>query len=240
MKFYKILHEDASCFWGGKGKWFLPEESKAGKWMPTIKGNLSACTNGYHVLTAEQLILWLGPAIFEVEVKGKGISEEDKSVYPQARLLRKLKHWNERTARLFACDCAEHVVALFEKKFPTDQRPSKAIKVSRLFADGKATKEELAAAGDAAGAAAWDAARAAGWDAARAAAGAAARAAAWDAAGDAAGAAAWDAAWAAAWDAAGDAAGDAARDAAGDAAGDAAREAERKWQTELLKQVLGI
>ena len=82
------------------------------------------------------------------------------------------------------------------------------------------TKEQWAAAGDAA----WAAARAAAWDAAWA----AARAAARDAARDAAGAAAWAAAWnaaggaarAAAWDAAGDAARAAAWDAARDATAD--------------------
>ena len=113
----------------------------------------------------------------------------------------------DKIARLMACDFAEAVLPIFEKKYPDDERPRNSIKVARRYANGKATDKELAAAG----AAAWDAAWAA-WaagDAARDAAGAAA----W-----AAGDAAWDAAraaWAAAWDAA-RAAWAAARDAAGD------------------------
>jgi hypothetical protein len=114
--------------------------------------------------------------------------------------------------RHFACDCADDVCHLM-----TDERSKNAIHVARKHADGLATHEELAAAGDAAwaaalaaaraaaGDAAGDAARAAAWAAAGAAAGdaalAAALAAARAAAGDAAGAAAGDAAWAAAWDA---------------------------------------
>jgi len=88
----------------------------------------------------------------------------------------------DRLARLFACDCAEHVLPIFEQKNPGDKRPRKAIEVSRRYANGEATREELDAAGAAAEAAAGDAAEAA----AEAAAGDAAWYAAWAAAGDAA------------------------------------------------------
>jgi hypothetical protein len=87
----------------------------------------------------------------------------------------------DREARLLACDYAENVLPLFEKEYPNDKRPRECIEVARRFANGKVTRAELAAAGDAAWAAwadardaawaawaAWDAARAAGADAARA------------------------------------------------------------------------
>jgi hypothetical protein len=101
-----------------------------------------------------------------------------------------------RIARLSACDCAEAVLPLFERDFPADNRPREAIRLSRLFAHGEATEDQLAAASDAAWAAwaaAWAAARAAASDAAWAAASDAASDAAW-----AASAAARAAAWAAA------------------------------------------
>lgn len=102
-----------------------------------------------------------------------------------------------RTLHEFAIWCAE--TALNRAKV-TDERSWNALKVKRLWLDGKATDKELAAAMYTA----WDAARAA------------ARAAAWDAAmyaaRDAALAAAMDAAWYAAR-AAAMAAWDAARDA---------------------------
>ena len=79
-----------------------------------------------------------------------------------------------KIARLFAADCAEHVIHLFQQQRPADTRPRHAIETARRYACGLATDAEQAAA------------RAAAWDAARA----AARAAAWDAARDAA----WDAA----------------------------------------------
>ena len=85
----------------------------------------------------------------------------------------------EKFSRLLACDYAEHVLHIFEDEYPDDDRPRKAIGISRRYAMGEATEEELAAAR----AAAWFAARAAARDAARAAAGFAESAArdAWDA-----------------------------------------------------------
>ena len=81
----------------------------------------------------------------------------------------------DRLARLFACDCAEHVLPIFETKYPDDKRPRQAIEVSRRYATGEATSEELAATWAATWAATRAATRAAAWAAAGAAAGAAER-----------------------------------------------------------------
>jgi len=91
----------------------------------------------------------------------------------------------DKEIRLYAVWCARQVQNLM-----TDQRSLGALDIAESFANGKATREELYAACDAAWAAARDAAGDAAW--------AAAGDAAWDAAGDAA----WGAAWAAAGDAA--------------------------------------
>ena len=105
---------------------------------------------------------------------------------------------NDRTLRLFAVWCARNTPMSGGRKtgdMLTDPRSLAALEVAERYANGNATDDELAAAGDAAwaaaGAAAWAASRAAAGDAAGDAAGAASRAAA----GDAAGAAALDAAW---------------------------------------------
>jgi hypothetical protein len=145
---------------------------------------------------------------------------------------------SDKLMRLFAVWCARQVQHLMK-----DERSIKALDVVEAFANGNATKEELAAAWaaalgaalGAAGSAARDAAESAARDAAESAARDAARAAAWAAAwaaalGAALGAAesvARDAAWAAALGAAGSAARDAAESAARDAAESAARDAAR-------------
>ena len=164
--YYKVLNADGSCFHGGNGKWPLPVGDQLGEWMPKID-KIAPCQSGYHILKREHVVGWFGPAIFEVEVRGDVVWDNDKGVAQQARLVRKLETWNDKTARLFACDCADAVRHLMKDKRSTD-----AIDVARRFANGLATQEELAAAEAAAWAAAWAAAHAAwaAWDAARAAA----------------------------------------------------------------------
>ena len=201
---YKVLNEDATPSNGGSGQWH-----RNGKWMPHIE-DIEPCSSGYHLCRPDDLLHWLGPSIWEAEYKGERIDCEDKIVVQQARIVRRL-NWNDRIARLYACDCAERVLHIAD-----DERCNNAVEVARRYASGEATRKELAAAWEAARAAAWDAAGAAAWDARSA-----ARDAAWDAA-------------RAAWAAAGD-----AWDAAG-AAWPAAGNAERQWQTErLMKYIHG-
>jgi hypothetical protein len=110
----------------------------------------------------------------------------------------------DKELRLFAVFCARQNLHLL-----TDQRSIDAIDIAEKYANGEATKKELAAAWsaarDAAWAAAWDAASAEAWsaaiDAAWDTASAAASDEAWSAAIDAAWAAACAAAWDEAWDA---------------------------------------
>ena len=189
MKMYKIVGRKGEALHGGSGKWHLPQRGKPGRWMPPVDGKVCACLNGYHLVTAAGILKWLprnGAALL-CEAEGSGNSSKDstKTAFRRARILKVVGLLNDRSMRLFAADCAEHVLPLFEKERPDDDRPRKAIQAARDFANGKIG----AAARAAAWAAAWDAAGAAAWDAARA------------AARDAAGAAAWDAAGAAAWDA---------------------------------------
>jgi hypothetical protein len=236
----------------GDGTWHLPDGERPGKWMPEITG-LVPCQRGYHVATPDQLVDWLGPELFEVECRGEHIDHGDKHVFSQARLVRRISTWNDRTARLFAADCAARVLHLFEFCCPGDMRPHRAIDVARAFADGQATVEDLATARDAAKAAAERAAKDAPWDAAWD--------AAWDAGWAAVRAATGGAAWAAARAAGKDAACAAARAAAGWASGGAACaatwtawasgaaawaatwaaawNAEREWQTRRLFRLIG-
>ena len=51
--------------------------------------------------------------------------------------------FTDRELRLMACDFAERVLPMFEAEHPNDNRPRKAIEVSRRFAIGEATAEEL-------------------------------------------------------------------------------------------------
>ena len=176
-------------------RWPLPSADGPGEWVEIGKRARKALTTAdlcttrvLHATDAAHLLDWLNVEMYEVEIdEGRGlIVGPDKIGFRRGRLVRRIEAWNERNARLFACDCAEDAL----QYAAPDARETLecAIYVARCYADGEATLKELAAAR----AAAWAAARDAAWDAARAAAWAAARDAAWGAAR----AAAWAAAWA--------------------------------------------
>jgi hypothetical protein len=174
MTLYKSLDKyNYSPYAGFDFTPYLPKNGKPGKWLPKVN-DLELCASGYHGCEDGNILKYLRDNIYEVETRGKVKDGDDKFTAQHIRLVRKCEGWNEVNARLFACDCAAHVLKFFEKEYPNDKRPGECIEVARRFAHGKATQEELAAAGAAAGDAAWAAARAAAWDTARAAAGAAA------------------------------------------------------------------
>ena len=206
---YKFLHADGRAP-TGTGRY------TKGRWR-SVRGVLVPCRCGLHATTADNLVPHINETLWRVEIDGEYVWHDDllmgrKLVARRMLTVERIEAWNDRTTRLFAVECAERVLPLFERDRPGDSRPREALAVARRFADGQATREELAAAGAAAGAAARDAA----WTAA----GAAAGTAAWAAASDAA----WDAAW----------------DAARAAASDTAWAAERRWQNERLAEMLGL
>jgi len=234
MKLYKATSANgASCF-GGSGKWHLPKGKRPGKWMPRIE-EIEVCCRGYHLCGRKDLIHWIGEAVWEAESHGKIIRCDDHVVAQQARLVRRL-NWNDRVARLFACDCAERVQKFIDAE---NRKITKStIDVARRFADGSVGHAARSAARKAAESAAESAARSAArseawgaaWSAAESAAWSAtwgaARSAAWRAAESAARSAARSEAWGAAWSA--------AWGAAWSAAWRAAESAEKKWQTKRL------
>ena len=153
---YKVLNRDGSTEYGGGFRYPMPTDGKPGEWTPTVKPEL--CERGYHYCaTYRDLVEFLnyGDSIAVVEVRGAEVVGDDKRATAEMRILRHTK-WDERRARLFACDCAERVLPIYENIHPGDTRPRKAIETTRKFANGEATAEELAAAWDAAWAAARD------------------------------------------------------------------------------------
>jgi len=185
MKYYKFLTEDNKGSNSGFDfTEYLPTD-KPGKWLPKID-DIVMCQSGYHACKKADVFEWINAQMYVVEFRGKKLKGDNKDCAQEMRFVRRVENYNDKILRLFACWCAEEVLPIYEKKYPNDNRPRNAIEVAKRYANGKATKDELAAARTAAWTAAWDAARDAAWTAA------------WDAA--------WDAAWTAAWDAAWDAA----------------------------------
>ncbi len=176
-RLFKILNVDATPCYGGNGKWSLPTFHGPGDWMPPI-ANIALCQRGYHLCREDDLVNWLGPTICLADYRGERKDNETKIVVSEARLVEVLSTWTEETARLFAADCAERVLVIYENKYPQDDRPRKAIIAARQYAMGLIKS----AAWSAAQSAAWSAAQSAAWSAARSAVEGAAEGAAWSAA----------------------------------------------------------
>ena len=68
---------------------------------------------------------------------------------------------SEKFSRLLAADFAEHVLPIFEKEYPNDDRPRRAIQAARDYAEGKIDIYQLDDAAEAAWEAAFEAQRAA-------------------------------------------------------------------------------
>jgi hypothetical protein len=82
---------------------------------------------------------WLDEALYELEYADEPIvgSCRTKVFGRKARLVRRIEAWNDESARLFAADCAEDVLPIFEREYPDDDRPRKAIEAARAYARGE-------------------------------------------------------------------------------------------------------
>jgi len=121
---------------------------------------IDPCVSGWHLARNQQILHWLSPTLWLAEAcpDHEPVDHGDKVVTCKTRLVERLDTWNDRTARLFAADCAETALALASSP---DPRSVEAVRVARLFAEGEASLAELDAARDAAWSAAWSAAESA-------------------------------------------------------------------------------
>ena len=160
-KYYKFLTEhNTGAYSEFDYSEYLPKGNKPGKWLPKVE-KIELCSRGYHACKKADVLDWLNAQMFEVELRGETIEDATKIVAQQMRIVKKITTWNDKTARLAACDIAETVTPIWNKYYPNDNRPQACIDAARIFANGNGTAKEMAAAWDAAGDAAWAAAGAA-------------------------------------------------------------------------------
>lgn len=115
----------------------------------SASGPLCLCENGMHASLdiLDALHYAPGPILSLVKLSGFIIRGSDKVCARHRKHLRVV----DITPQLqkFALWCAEEVLPIFEKQYPTDNRPKNCIEITRNFLKGKATRKELLAARDA-------------------------------------------------------------------------------------------
>ena len=161
MRLWKVLGPDRGSLISG-AEYRYPTQGWTRHLNPD---SLALCERGYHYAEGAQVLEWLHEGLLcEVErcPDHEPLRGDDKSVSCRLRIVRTFR-LDARVLRLFACDCAERAL-LRERRAgrEPDGRSWGAVRVARLYADGKATADELDAARTAAWAAAGDAGAAAG------------------------------------------------------------------------------
>jgi hypothetical protein len=152
---------------------------KLGKWHKTeCKEPCVGFNCSDRVIDA--LVYVKGEILCEVETKGKSFIGDDKSTWESMKIT-KAWNWKKEDSVALAIFSAEIVIDIFEKKYPKDNRPRKAIEAAKEWLKDPTEKNAAAYAADAAthaaAYAAHDVAYAAAHDVAYAAANAAAYAA---------------------------------------------------------------
>ena len=169
---YKVLNEIGGGGPGGHGTWPLPQNGRPGEWMPTVNDPYP-WRRGYHLCRRHDLVVWLGPTLYEAEGRGASFQIENMVVYAEARLLRRLEWWDERTAQLFTVDCADRVLSFWtelvagrgtRRQLQPDARDACAARAAAAARVAAAARAAVWLTGNDARAAARDAADAA-WDA---------------------------------------------------------------------------
>ena len=147
---------------------------KVGKWYK--EDNISICNRGFHA--SKRAIDAMGyvncEVLAKVEVRGESEKQEDKQCWSEMRLIKTYK-WTKKDSIALSIYSAELCLKNFEKEYPNDDRPRKAIEAAKAVLE-KGTKKNRDAAWSAAESAAWSAAESAAgsarsaWSAARSAA----------------------------------------------------------------------
>ena len=110
------------------------------------KGKLEMCERGFHcskrVINAMQFV---APGyVTKVEVRGEHLKDKDKEVWSEMRVVKKYK-WTKKDSLKLAIFSAELCIENFEKEFPNDDRPRKAIEAAKLVLKSDTAKNRSAA-----------------------------------------------------------------------------------------------
>lgn len=149
MRYLEIFdkHKHSLCHGPDNVVWSFPVKKKdgswnPGKWMPKLEGHMTLSSRGYYLLDNKNLLPFLDDVIYEAEPSSEFLKDGIGILCRSVRLLHRME-WNNKMACLFACDCAERALQIYEEYYPDNKIPHYAIEIARLYIKGEATKDEL-------------------------------------------------------------------------------------------------
>jgi hypothetical protein len=99
---YKFLRAGGTSPFTGFA-WPLPEGEPA----PWIDSPVEPCRSGIHACRRDDLPLWLGRELYELELDGEIVEEPAKLVASRARLVRRIDAWDDRLRDEYTRTCAD-------------------------------------------------------------------------------------------------------------------------------------
>ena len=126
----KIKSNSGNCTW------------KIGKWSKPIE-DIDMCNSGYHcsktILDAMSFVS--GEVLAIVETKGKSEKQKGKEVYESMQIVKAYK-WTKKDSVSLSIYSAELVLNNFEKLYPDDDRPRKAIEAAKKVLENDTENRE--------------------------------------------------------------------------------------------------
>ena len=123
---YKFLTADMKSKNGDSGVW------KVGEWKKH-EGELVMCESGFHYCKEpiEAFGYVYGDALVVVEARGKSETEGNKTVVAEMRVIKRVD--TKKVSVQFAIACARRCLPNYEKAYPKDDRPRKAIDAAEAW-----------------------------------------------------------------------------------------------------------
>jgi hypothetical protein len=99
---YKFLRPDGTSVFT-RFAWPLPDDGPG----PWVDAGIDPCRSGIHACRRADLPLWLGRALYVIELEGEVQEEATKVVAPRGRLLRRIDAWDESRRDEYTRMCAD-------------------------------------------------------------------------------------------------------------------------------------
>lgn len=126
-RLFKFLNEGMKSA-HGDCKW------QVNRWKKSYKPVRCCEAGGYHASARilDALNYVTGVHLAEVEVKGRFDFRNDKQCWSEMKIV-KVKDWTKTDSVSLAIFSAEQVIRIYVKKYPTDDRPRKAIEAAKHY-----------------------------------------------------------------------------------------------------------
>jgi hypothetical protein len=98
---YKFLRDDGTGVFT-RFAWPQPD-SGPGEW---VQAPILTCHSGIHACRVSDLPLWLGRALYEIELADRIVEERTKVVASRGRLVRRIDAWDDDTRAAYSRACA--------------------------------------------------------------------------------------------------------------------------------------